>query len=88
MTAFYLKEHICKKDEFEAIKSKIKDKQPATSELLEWVKGLEKLGFFDSEIDFAKLDEKNKKILLNSLAILTKSKDDIESLKKYYGGEQ
>lgn len=72
--------------EFETIKTKIKDKQPATSELLEWVKGLEKLGFFKSEIDFAKLNENGKKILTNSLTILTKSKDDIESLKKYYGG--
>ncbi len=73
-------------NEFETIKTKIKDKQPATSELLEWVKGLEKLGFFEQKIDFSKLDENRKKMLVNSLTILTKSKDDIESLKKHYGG--
>lgn len=71
-------------NEFETIKTKIKDKQPATSELLEWVKGLEKLGFFETEIDFKNPGENRKKTLINSLSILTKSKDDIESLKKHY----
>lgn len=69
-------------DEFAILKEKFKDKKPATSELLEWIKVLELNNFFNGETDFRKLTDDQKTILRFSLPILAKTKDDLDLIKK------
>jgi len=65
--------------EFERLRSGMNDKQPSTSELLEWVKVLEVEGFFASDVQFDNLTESQKLILKYTLPIIAKSKDDMDS---------
>jgi hypothetical protein len=79
-------------DEFNTLKPKIRsaiakfkdmqvsmtEKQPSTSELLEWMKVLEVEGFFVDDVDFAQLSDKQKTILQYTLPLLAKSRDDRE----------
>lgn len=69
-------------DEFVMLKEKFKDKKPATSELLEWIKVLELNNFFNGETDFRNLSDEQKTILRFSLPILAKTKDDLDLIKK------
>ena len=62
--------------EFERLRSTMNDKQPSTSELLEWIKVLEVEGFFTNSVDFNQLTEPQKIILKYTLPIIAKSKDD------------
>lgn len=64
--------------EFDKLRSQMVDKQPSTSELLEWIKVLEVEGFFTSEVDFANLSESQKTILKYTLPIIAKSKEDMD----------
>jgi MoxR-like ATPase len=70
--------------EFNKIREVIKDKTPTTSELLEWVKMLEKNGFFDTELNFDQLDADQKKRLSLSFPALTKSEADQKRLLATY----
>jgi hypothetical protein len=54
------------------------DKQPSTSELLEWIKVLEVEGLFKSELDFEQLTPQQRIILNYTLPIIAKSKEDQE----------
>jgi MoxR-like ATPase len=65
-------------EQFELYRKQTADKQPSTSELLEWIKVLEAEDFFSTDTDFANLDEKRKTILRYTLPVLAKSKDDLE----------
>ena len=65
---------------FEEIRTGMKEKQPATAELLEWVKTLEKRGFFNEPVDFDKLSAGQKETFLYSLPALAKSDEDLTSL--------
>jgi len=65
-------------DEFERLRKTMNDKQPATSELLEWIKVLEAEQFFNDEVDFTKLTDSQKTILKYTLPIIAKSKDDLQ----------
>jgi MoxR-like ATPase len=65
-------------EQFEQYRKQTADKQPSTSELLEWIKVLEAEDFFTTDTDFANLDDKRKTILRYSLPVLAKSKDDLE----------
>jgi len=69
-------------DQFLILKEKFKDKKPATSELLEWIKVLELNQFFTGNTDFTKLTDEQKTILRFTLPILAKTKDDLELLRK------
>ena len=69
---------------FEEIRSSVKEKQPATAELLEWIKALERQGFFNGGINFDKLEVKQKEIFQRSLPALAKSDEDLTALKKKY----
>ena len=69
---------------FEEIRSSVKEKQPATAELLEWIKALERQGFFNGGINFDKLEGKQKEIFQRSLPALAKSDEDLTVLKKKY----
>jgi MoxR-like ATPase len=64
--------------EFDKLRSQMVDKQPSTSELLEWIKVLEVEGFFTGEVDFTNLSEPQKTILKYTLPIIAKSKEDME----------
>ncbi|MBC7850912.1 MAG: AAA family ATPase [Chitinophagaceae bacterium] len=55
------------------------DKQPSTSELLEWIKVLEAEGFFTGAVDFDNLTNGQKTILKYTMPIIAKSKDDLEN---------
>jgi MoxR-like ATPase len=70
--------------EFGKIKDMLKDKKPATAELLDWIKALEQQNFFRDNVDFNALDGEKKKILRNAATALAKSNDDIDTLVKYY----
>ena len=63
-------------DKFEKLKTTMIDKQPSTSELLEWIKVLEVEGFFKEDVDFDKLSDQQKIILDYTLPIIAKSKED------------
>lgn len=69
---------------FEDIRGGMKDKQPATAELLEWVKMLEKQGFFNEPVDFNALSNNQKTIFRLSLPALAKSDEDLKALKVKY----
>ncbi len=69
---------------FEELRKGMKEKQPATAELLEWIKTLEKQGFFDEDVNFDKLSNKQKEIFLLSLPALAKSDNDLNMLKAKY----
>ena len=69
---------------FEEIRNNLKDKQPATAELLEWIKTLDKQDFFDGKINFDELESKKKEIFKLSLPILAKSEDDLVTLRNKY----
>jgi MoxR-like ATPase len=69
-------------DEFLVLKEKFKEKKPATSELLEWIKVLEMNQFFTGDTDFKKLTGEQKTILRFTLPILAKTKDDLDILRK------
>ncbi|MDB5148086.1 MAG: ATPase associated with various cellular 5, partial [Mucilaginibacter sp.] len=71
-------------EQFELLRDQLKEKQPATAELLEWVKALEKQGFFNEAVDFSRLSPKQKEIFGLSFSVLAKSKDDLEILMKKY----
>ncbi|PVD54029.1 MoxR family ATPase [Terrimonas sp.] len=69
-------------DQFYILKDRFKDKKPATSELLEWIKVLELNNFFTGDVDFTNLPEDKKTILRYSIPILAKTKDDMEMIRK------
>ena len=69
---------------FEEIRTAVKEKQPATAELLEWVKVLEKQGFFNAPVDFSNLTSGQKEIFRLSLPALAKSDEDLNMLKTKY----
>lgn len=69
---------------FEEIRAGMKEKQPATAELLEWVKTLEKRGFFNADINFNNLTPALKDIFRLSLPALAKSDEDLDLLKAKY----
>ena len=69
-------------DQFLILKEKFKDKKPATSELLEWIKVLELNQFFTGNTDFTKLTDEQKTILRFTLPILAKTKDDLDLVRK------
>jgi MoxR-like ATPase len=73
-------------NEFGKIKDMLKDKKPATAELLDWIKALEQQKFFQGKVDFSALDTERKKILRNAATAIAKSNDDIDTLIKYYAG--
>ena len=68
--------------EFERLRAGMNDKQPSTSELLEWVKVLEVEGFFTNDVQFDQLTDSQKMILKYTMPIIAKSKDDMESAGK------
>jgi MoxR-like ATPase len=67
---------------FEKARSSMNDKQPSTSELLEWIKVLEAEGFFNGQLDFSNLSSQQKTILKYTLPIIAKSKEDLENAGK------
>ena len=67
---------------FDKARDKMTEKQPSTSELLEWVKVLEAEGFFRSEVDFNNLTTQQKTILTYTLPIIAKTKEDLENSAK------
>ena len=69
---------------FEEIRTGVKEKQPATAELLEWVKMLEKQGFFNEPVNFSNLTAIQKEIFRLSLPALAKSDEDLTMLKAKY----
>jgi hypothetical protein len=69
-------------NEFQLLKEKFKEKKPATSELLEWIKVLEMNQFFTGDTDFKNLTAEQKNILRFTLPILAKTKDDLDILRK------
>ena len=69
---------------FEEIRTSVKEKQPATAELLEWVKALEKQGFFNEPVKFSNLTPGQKEIFRLSLPALAKSDEDLNMLKTKY----
>lgn len=69
---------------FEEIRTGVKEKQPATAELLEWVKMLEKQGFFNEPVNFSNLTATQKEIFRLSLPALAKSDEDLTMLKAKY----
>jgi MoxR-like ATPase len=69
---------------FEEIRIGVKEKQPATAELLEWVKALEKQGFFNEPVNFSNLTPEQKEIFRLSLPALAKSDEDLNMLKAKY----
>lgn len=70
--------------EFDEVKKIVKQKQPATAELLDWVKSLEQKGFFNESVDFSKLRPEKKKVLRELASALAKDDTDLENLKKRY----
>ncbi|WP_153797954.1 AAA family ATPase [Foetidibacter luteolus] len=70
--------------EFINIKTVINEKQPATAELLDWVKALEQKDFFTGKIDFTKTDDQQKKILREVASTLAKTKNDLAAVIKKY----
>jgi MoxR-like ATPase len=69
---------------FEEIRTAVKEKQPATAELLEWVKALEKQGFFSEPVNFSNLSAQQNEIFRLSLPALAKSDEDLKMLKSKY----
>ncbi len=68
-------------DYFMQLRSVMRNKQPATSELLSWLQILEVKKFIvGNEIDLTNLDEKQRKTLRSSFSILAKTKDDLASI--------
>jgi len=63
---------------FESLRTAMIDKQPSTSELLEWIKVLEVEGLFKNDLDFDNLTPQQKIILNYTLPIIAKSKEDQE----------
>ncbi len=70
--------------EFEEIKKLIKEKQPATAELLDWIKALEQNNFFNEVVDFKALKPEKKHILLQVLPALAKGDIDQQNVRKRY----
>jgi MoxR-like ATPase len=70
--------------EFEEVRASMKDRQPATAELLEWVKTLEVQNFFKNGINFKALTDDQKKSLTDSIPILSKSEEDQNFLRARY----
>jgi MoxR-like ATPase len=66
---------------FSTWQSKFKDKKPATSELLEWIRMLEMQHFFDTPVDFDKLTDVQRRTLEFSLPILAKTRNDFDTVK-------
>jgi hypothetical protein len=64
---------------FEEIRNSVKEKQPATAELLEWIKTLERQGFFKNGVNFEKLEPGQKEIFRLSLPALAKSDEDLNT---------
>ncbi|MCW3110047.1 MAG: hypothetical protein JWQ09_4553 [Segetibacter sp.] len=71
-------------NEFQEIKTVVKDKEPATAELLDWVKALEQNNFFEDDTDFKALNPEKKKILQSVSSALAKTEGDLDRLKKRY----
>jgi MoxR-like ATPase len=71
-------------NEFQEIKALVKDKEPATAELLDWIKSLEQQDFFADEVDFKSLKPEKKKILQSVSSALAKTDADLERLTKKY----
>ena len=72
---------------FESIRNGLKlKKQPATAELIFWMKFLQKSGFEVSKLaDVGNISDTEKNILLTSYSVLAKNKDDLELLKGNMG---
>lgn len=66
---------------FSTWQSRFKDKKPATSELLEWIRMLELQHFFETPVDFDKLTDDQKRTLEFSLPILAKTRNDFDTIK-------
>ncbi len=64
--------------QFDKLRSEMVDKQPSTSELLEWIKVLEVEGFFTGDVDFKNLSDNQRTILKYTLPVIAKSKEDRE----------
>jgi MoxR-like ATPase len=64
-------------DHFNQIRDKVKKKMPATSELISWLHVLEMENFFEENVDFNQLSDKQRTILNFSYSILIKDKDDL-----------
>lgn len=60
------------------LRSKSHNKNPATSELLDWAKVLVSESFLSKDLDFNNLSEKQKTILKHSANVLFKTKEDLE----------
>lgn len=71
-------------EEFRRLKDLIKDKPPATAELLEWIKTLVARGMLKKEVNFSKLEEDERRTLHFSLPALAKSENDLYRLKQEY----
>jgi MoxR-like ATPase len=71
-------------NEFLEIKTIVKDKEPATAELLDWIKALEQNNFFEQDTDFKMLKPEKKKILYSVASALAKTEADLDRLKKRY----
>jgi len=69
-------------DKFTQLGANMNDKQPSTSELLEWIKVLEVENFFKEPVDFEKLSDQQKTILRYTMPIIAKSKEDLETSTK------
>ena len=67
-------------NKFVELRNGMKEKQPATAELLEWVKTLEQRGFFNDAVQFHQLTPQQKEIVRLSLPALTKSDEDLQQL--------
>jgi hypothetical protein len=63
---------------FLSLRDKVKKKQPATAEMLAWLRILEINDFFKLDYDINNLDETGKKILNFSLNVLIKNKEDLQ----------
>ena len=72
---------------FESIRNGLKlKKQPATAELIFWMKFLHKSGFDITKLaNVGSISDKEKSILLTSYSVLAKNKDDLELLKGNMG---
>lgn len=69
---------------FLEVRNAVKKKQPATAELIGWLRMLEMEQFLDEGLDFGKLSERQKRLLRFSYGILAKNKDDLAILEREF----
>lgn len=68
---------------FLIIRDMVTQKKPATAELICWLHILEIDGFFKKYKNFDQLDNEQKDILLSSLSVLVKTKEDLITLNDF-----